>query len=246
MKCGDEKMKILIVASMGDVELNYLKQKLEKKEEKKYNLCTFYEGKMKGKQVILCDAKVGLINAAAATTLAIEKYHPDIIINQGCAGGIDKNVHKSDLVIGIECINITSVRTKYRDIGQGIAVENWELINFLPGEEDRLVPQKCSEKLLNLVKSIESKYKYGKVHYGIIGSGDIWNKESDMLINLNKKYGIICEEMESIAVYTIANQYNIPVINIRVISDNEILKEEYERGISYKAQEFVECLVQEL
>ena len=228
---------------MGDVELNYLKQKLEKTIVNKNKLCTFYEGEMYGNQVILCDAKVGLINAASATTLAIEKYNPEIIINQGCAGGIGKNVHKSDLVIGTECINITSVKTKYREEGQGFKVEDWDLINFIAGEEDRLVPQKCSEKLLNLVKNIESSYRYGKVHYGVIGSGDIWNKECDMLINLNQKYGIICEEMESIAVYTIANQYNIPVINIRVISDNELLGEEYERNISYKSQEFVETLV---
>ena len=43
-------------------------------------------------------------------------------------------------------------------------------------------------------------------------------------ICVDKKRGCIwvCEDMEGIAVYTIANQYKIPAIDIRVISDNEI------------------------
>jgi len=235
--------KILIISAMADVELNYLMQKLENKKAEEHKLCKFYVGNIGENEIILCDSKIGLINTSAALTIAIEKYNPDYIINQGCAGGIGKNIHKSDLVIGIECINITSIKTKYRKAGEGSNVDDWELINFIAGEEDRLIPQKASKELIDLAKSIEKEYNYGKVHYGVIGSGDIWNSEYDRLVFLNEKYNILCEEMEGIAVYTIANQYNIPAIDIRVISDNLILEEEYERGISYKVQEFTERLI---
>ena len=63
---------------------------------------------------------------------------------------------------------------------------------------------------------------------------------------MNEKYGILCEEMEGIAIYTVANQYGIPVIDIRVISDNEILKEEYDRKVSIRAQEFTMNLLKEM
>ena len=63
---------------------------------------------------------------------------------------------------------------------------------------------------------------------------------------MNEKYGILCEEMEGIAIYTVANQYGIPVIDIRVISDNEILKEEYDRNVSIRAQEFTMNLLKEI
>lgn len=235
--------KILIIAAMADVELNYLKKRLQQIKEEKTKICNFYIGIINNIQVILCDAKVGLINTAAATTLAIEKYHPDYIINQGCAGGFGKDVHKCDIVVGTECINITSMITKNRKVGEGCNLEDWELINFLPGEKDRLVPQKADEKFIDLIKKNEDKYTYGKVHYGVIGSGDIWNKECDRLIFLNEKYGILCEDMEGVAVYTVSNQYDIPVIDFRVISDNEILNEEYERNISYMVQEFTEILL---
>lgn len=63
---------------------------------------------------------------------------------------------------------------------------------------------------------------------------------------MNEKYGILCEEMEGIAVYSVANQYGIPVIDIRVISDNEILKEEYDRKVSIRVQEFTMNLLKEI
>lgn len=236
--------KILIISAMGDVELNFLLEQLKNYQIEKTNICTFYLGKINEKEIILCDAKIGLINASAATTLAIEKYKPDYIINQGCAGGCGKDIHKSDIVIGEQCINITSIRTKPRKLGEGCNIDDWELINFVLGEKDRLIPQKGSQDLIQKIKQIEKTYKDGQMHYGIIGSGDIWNSECDRISYLNKNYDILCEEMEGIAVYTIANQYNIPAIDIRVISDNEILGEEYDRNICLKCQKFVMNLLE--
>lgn len=238
--------KILIIAAMADVELNYLISNLEDCKIEKTNLCKFYVGKIYEKEIILCDSKVGLINAAAATTLAIEKYQPDYIINQGCAGGFGRNIHKSDIVVGTECINITSIMTKFKKEGEGYSLDDWELINYLAGEKDRLVPQKASDKLIKMIRQMEDTYIEGKIHYGVIGSGDIWNKECDWIIYLNKKYGILCEDMEGMAIYTVANQYKIPAIDIRVISDNEILKEEYDRNISINIQKFTMNLLKEI
>ena len=238
--------KILIISAMADVELNHLIENLQEKQIIESKICKFYKGKIYGNEIILCDSKVGLINNAAATTLAIEKFEPDYIINQGCAGAISRDIHKSDIVIGTDCINITSINTKFKEEGKGYNLDDWELINFVAGEKDRLIPQNGSEELIEKIKKIENKYQYGKVHYGRIGSGDIWNSECDWLIKMNEKYGILCEEMEGIAIYTVANQYEIPVIDIRVISDNEILKEEYDRNLSIRAQEFTMNLLKEI
>ena len=231
--------KILIISAMEDVELTYLIEKLENKRVEETHICKFYLGNLFQNDIIIGQAKVGLINTASSITLAIEKYHPDYIINQGCAGACAKNIHKSDIVIGEQCINITSFYTKEKKEGQGYNLDDWELINYTVGEKDRLIPQNAGEDLLNKVKIMEHNYTEGKIHYGIIGSGDIWNKEIDWMIRLNKKYSIICLDMEGIAVYTIANMYKIPAIDIRVISDNEILGEEYDRNISIKGQKFI-------
>ena len=136
--------------------------------------------------------------------------------------------------------------TKFKKEGEGYSLDDWELITYLAGEKDRLVPQKASDKLIKMIRQMEDTYIEGKIHYGVIGSGDIWNKECDWIIYLNKKYGILCEDMEGMAIYTVANQYKIPAIDIRAISDNEILKEEYDRNISINIQKFTMNLLKEI
>ena len=240
------KKRILIIAAMANVELNYLLEKLKDKKEEHADLCTFYTGKMKDLEIIMCNSKIGIINATAAIVYAIEKYHPDIIINEGCAGGCTKNLNVGDVVIGLESINITSTKSKFRDIGEGSNLEDWDLVSFISGEKDRLIPQTANKELVDYIRKIDFKYNYGTVHYGIIGSGDIWNYECDRILYLNKKYGMLCEEMESIAIYTIANIYKIPAIGIKVNSDNPILKQEYDKNVCLKAQEFTELVLENI
>ena len=54
----------------------------------------------------------------------------------------------------------------------------------------------------------------------------------------NEKYETLCEEMEGYAIAKVANLYNIPMIIIRAISNNEILNERYQRKVGKYAQEF--------
>lgn len=79
------KNTILIIAAMEDIELNYLKTNLKNIREVQYKSFKFFEGEMLDKKIVLLESKVGLINAAISLTLAIEKYNPNIIINEGIA-----------------------------------------------------------------------------------------------------------------------------------------------------------------
>ncbi len=76
---------IAIIAAMEDVELDYLKSKLENLKEVNYKSFKFFEGKINNKNIILCKSNIGLINAGIATTILIEKYSPYCIINEGLA-----------------------------------------------------------------------------------------------------------------------------------------------------------------
>ena len=139
-------------------------------------------------------------------------------------------------MIGENCINILSAGTPIKKIGEGSNSLEWRLTNFIGGEPNRLIYEKANSKLVRLAKEIE--YLEGKVHVGTIGSGDIWDREHDRIMMLNKKYGTLCEDMEANAVYTVANQFNIPVIGIKIVSNNEMLGEGYERSTGAKSQEF--------
>lgn len=236
-----EKQPILIIAAMEDVEMHYLKKEIENIKRVESKIATFYKGEILETPIVLMVSNIGTINSAAAITLGIEKYNPSIIINEGIAGGYGRNIHTKDIVIGTKTVNITSMETMKRKEGEGTNLSNYELITFIKGEKNKLIYQNGDKDLIEKAKEVE--YKEGKVHLGTIGSGDIWNKEADRILYLNNSYEIMCEDMESISIYTIANLYKIPVIAIKAISNNEILNEEYQRSIGINAQKFTLSLI---
>ena len=238
-----KKKPILIVAAM-DVEFELLKNKLENLKVSKINKYNFYEGTIDDYPVVICNCLIMSINASIATTLAIHKYNPLVIINEGTSGGHGQNVHKGDIVIGENCINILSAGTPRKEKGEGSNSLEWVLTTFITEKPNRLIYQQANSKLVNLAKSVE--YLEGKVHIGTIGSGDIWDREYDRMEMLNKKYGTLCEDMEANAIYTVANQFNIPVIGIKIVSNNEGLGECYERSTGVKSQEFSYELIKKI
>lgn len=236
---------ILIIGAM-DPEIDFLVEKLENVKKDKLNIYNVYEGSMHGYPVVIAQSEVGIINSSVLTTLAIEKYNPLLIINEGTAGGIGRDVHKADLVIGTECFNIMSGKTPYKEEGEGSNSLDWDYITFVNGGKDEKKTIKADEELVKFIESMKDSYEKGTVHKGVIGSGDIWNCEKDKIMYLNQKHDVVCEEMEGIAVYTVAKNYNIPVVGIRVISDNEMLAEEYDRNLGLECQKFVYEIVKKM
>ena len=235
-----EQRPILIVAAM-EIGMGFLLEKMENKKMEKVNKYTFYEGLINNYPVVLCHSNVMTFNAAIATTIAINKYNPIAIITEGCSGSTSKEIHRNDIVIGEKCINITSCKMPHKNEGEGSNSLDWELVYFIEGEDDRFEAQYGDNNLVDICKTIP--YTKGKVHFGNLGSGDIWNSEVDKINQLNKEYGILCEDMESIAVYYTANTFKIPVIGIRSISDNGIVGEEYDRNVEILSQEFAYELI---
>jgi len=235
-----EKRPILIMVAM-EVETNFLISKLENQVCQKVNKYKFFEGKINNYPIVICLSNVMTINSSVATVIAIQKYNPIAIINEGTAGAHCKDIHTGDIVVGERCFNINSFQSLHKKEGEGSNPFEWELMNFTSDQADRFEYQYADKYLINLAKQI--KYTDGKVHFGNIGSGDCWNKETDRILWLHDKNNSLCEDMEGISSYTLANNFNIPVIGIRVISNNEILGEPYDRNIGIKAQEFTYQLI---
>ena len=230
------KNPILVVVAM-EVEAKVLLEQMNNIKEKNKHGYTFYEGKIDDKNIVILLSGVGIINSSSALTTAIIKYNPKTIINYGIAGAMSKSIHTKDIIIATNISNINSYRTPELKEKEGSNPNNWELLTFLSGETDRYIEYKSNEYLLEQTKKIE--YLNGNIIYGKIGSGDAWNREVDRILYLNQKYDIICEDMESIAIYSIANKYNIPVISIKIISDNSLIGEEYNRNVGEYLQDYI-------
>ena len=218
----------VVVQGAMDVEIRKLADALENAAEEKIQGWTFWRGTIGGYPVVISKTLKGMSNAAAATSLAAERYHPIAIINQGTAGGHIPDLHVFDIVLGTESVNLGSFKTGYRARGDGSDFEGWVPLDLMRSEGSagqdpnaRTMRRfRGDEELLAAARSARSLYQKGRVVEGVIGSSEIWNSEIDRIQRFHDAFGTTVEEMETASAAQIAGLSQIPFLGIRVVSNN--------------------------
>ena len=90
-----------IIGAMEE-EVAAIKEYMEITETRSILDCTFYQGTIKERQVVLLLGGVGKVNAAICTTLLLTNYKIDYVINIGSAGGLCLTQEVGDIVISNE------------------------------------------------------------------------------------------------------------------------------------------------
>ena len=199
-------MKTFAIIAAMEEELVYLK-KIIPTYERKEKYGKFVElGNLGENKIILALAGIGKVNAATTTTLIIDEFKPDYIINTGCAGAISPQLEISDVVIGKQIVQSDVNITKFNyQIGQIPTLPQFFI------SDTRLIEaaQKAILKETNL-----------NIHLGLISSSDTF-VDNEILINKIKTLfpEALCCEMEGGAIAQVAYQAKVPFIIIRSISD---------------------------
>ena len=242
-----EKKPIVILGPM-ESESAWLIDRLEHRQEKSIGAYIFHEGLIDGYPVVICRCYIGVVNSAAAATLAIAQYDPLCVIIQGTSGAHDPDLHQGDIILGENLVELGSFYTLHRDKGQGSSIFDWTQ----PGAEikgnngiDRVTILHSDSRILNIADSIP--YADGIVRRGTIGAADIWNRELDMIAHLRRTLGTDCEEMEGFGVAQVCAQLNVPCADIRVISNSEWHpQEEFNEKYGEQCQMFVLQVIRRL
>jgi len=218
----------IVVQGAMDVEVKRLVSSLENAKEEKVRGWTFWRGTVDGYPVVVSKTLKGMANAAAATALAAQLYHPAAIINQGTSGGHQPDLAVYDIVLGAESVNLGSFKTGYRPRGRGSEVAEWVPLDLNRTEGSvgenpdahRMRRFRGDEQLLSAAKSVRDRYQKGKIVEGVIGSADVWNSEIDRIDRFHREYGTTVEEMETASAAQIAGLFGVPFLGIRVLSNN--------------------------
>ncbi|MBQ0083230.1 MAG: 5'-methylthioadenosine/S-adenosylhomocysteine nucleosidase [Clostridiales bacterium] len=220
---GDTDMKkpIMFLCPM-DCELSAILSALENPKKENIGCYEYYSGTLCGTPAVAVKTQIGSVNCAAALNIGIMKFSPSYVILQGTAGAHSKDLHRGDIVIAKSIVPIAAYVSSERKKGEGISPDNWFFCGALELKKNELSGRSellCDSGLIDTAAALP--YTAGKKVIGVIGSGDVWNKELDMIEYLNRRFGTLCEEMEGFAAAQICAQYNIPFADIRVISNNE-------------------------
>ena len=195
-----------IIGAM-DMEVEGLKAVMTEKETENIAGIDFTKGKMKGVDCVVARCNPGKVNAAACAQIMILKYEPKMLINSGVAGGIGKNVHIGDVVIGSACVQHDSDTSALGDpVG---LVSGINLIN---------IP--CDEKITDLIAAEAKNIYNGQVMKGIIATGDQFISDGKKCLELNEAFNASACEMESGSIAHICYINKVPCGIIRSISDN--------------------------
>ncbi len=165
----------------------------------------FVQGELQGKEVVLLKSGIGKVNAAMGTTIMMERFSPNAIINTGSAGGFHAELAVGDLVISSEVVHHDVDVTAF-DYAYG----------QVPGSPATYEASKeLVEYTANAVKEADIDYKIG-----LIATGDSFMEDKAKVEEAQENFpDMIAAEMEAAAIAQVCHQYGTPFVVIRALSD---------------------------
>ncbi|MDN4607088.1 5'-methylthioadenosine/S-adenosylhomocysteine nucleosidase [Sporosarcina highlanderae] len=198
-------MKIAIIGAMEE-EVEILRGKIESYQTNVIAGCEFIEGKIDNRDIVLVKSGIGKVNAAIATTLLIQLYKPDAILNTGSAGGFSESLEVGTVVISDEVRHHDVDATAFGyEIGQ------------VPG----MPPSYPADpRLIQIAREAVEEIGEHAHATGLIASGDVFMSDSIRVSLVKGQFPkMIAAEMEAAAVAQVCHQFGTPFVVIRALSD---------------------------
>jgi adenosylhomocysteine nucleosidase len=220
-------MIIGIIAAM-EPEIQFTISALKDKKEHLISNITFYEGTIGNHKVIVSLSGIGKVNSTINTTLLINNFKPDVIINSGIAGG-SKELSTFDFVI--------ADKLTYSDF-------DCQVFNYEFGQVPQMPLYYFSDS--NLKEKLEAYLTSKNISFknSIVLTADSFRlSASEIKNNVSTSFAT---EMEGTSIAQTCYKLNTPFLSFRIISDildSENHIEEYNEFEKKSAQLSSEVIV---
>lgn len=158
--------------------------------------------------------KIGLINAALAAQLLIDKYNISLILNVGACGGLRPDIQKNEIFL-VE-------NTIYYDFDLSL-IDNVKKGQY-PGFKDEFIP--LSKKYVDL---LSKKLNLKKVN---CACGDKFISNKDLVNHLINDFNCSICDMEVVSETLCSYKNGIDIISIKIVSDNASASEYESNALS--------------
>lgn len=227
--------KIGIIGAM-ELEVEVLKEQMDVKNIVEKASMKFYEGTLRGKDVVIVQCGIGKVNAGICVQILADLFQVDAVINTGVAGSLRAEINIGDIVVSTDAcehdMDVTALGYK-----QGIIPQMKE--SFF--KADRQLVEAAIEVCREVNPDIS-------VYEGRVLSGDQFISGEEIKNKLIDLFDGSCTEMEGAAIAHAAFLNEIPYVVIRAISDKadgsaHMDYPEFERAAAAHSAKLVENLV---
>ncbi|MDQ0216712.1 adenosylhomocysteine nucleosidase [Oikeobacillus pervagus] len=198
-------MKIAIIGAMEE-EVTILRENIENKQVETIANSEFTTGMMGGVDVVLLRSGIGKVNAAMTTSILLQHFHPDVVINTGSAGGLHPDLNVGDIVISTE--------VRHHDVDAMV-------FGYEYGQVPQMPPAfKAEERLVDIAAQCAVELNGVQVVKGLIATGDSFMSDPERVAFIQGKFhDLQAVEMEAAAIAQVSYQFQKPFVIIRSLSD---------------------------
>lgn len=222
-----------------ELEVEALKEQMDVKNIVEKASMKFYEGTLRGKDVVIVQCGIGKVNAGICVQILADLFQVGAVINTGVAGSLRAEINIGDIVVSTDAcehdMDVTALGYK-----QGIIPQMKE--SFF--KADRQLVEAAIEVCREVNPDIN-------VYEGRVLSGDQFISGEEIKNKLIDLFDGSCTEMEGAAIAHAAFLNEIPYVVIRAISDKadgsaHMDYPEFERAAAAHSAKLVENLVKRL
>ena len=219
-----------------ELEVEALKEQMDVKNIVEKAYMKFYEGTLRGRDVVIVQCGIGKVNAGICVQILADLFQVDAVINTGVAGSLRAEINIGDIVVSTDAcehdMDVTALGYK-----QGIIPQMKE--SFF--KADRQLVEAAIEVCREVNPDIS-------VYEGRVLSGDQFISGEEIKNKLIDLFDGSCTEMEGAAIAHAAFLNEIPYVVIRAISDKadgsaHMDYPEFERAAAAHSAKLVENLV---
>ncbi len=178
----------------------------------------FHRGTLSGREVVLCAGGMGKANAAHASTLLITRFSPAALITFGIGGAYPSSGARigdlalaSEEIAGDEGVLTTEGFQGAKFIGIPLVQTGLtQYHNHFPADKHLLD---------NARNTLPSSLPPGNIHTGKFVTLSTCTGTRSRALELEARYGALCENMEGSAAAQVAMLHDVPWLEVRGISN---------------------------
>lgn len=199
-------MHLIGIIGAMEPEIALLRQQITQCQTMERGGFTFFSGKINNTDVVLVQSGIGKVASAVATTLMIEHFKPDAVINTGSAGGFDAELNVGDIVISTE--------VRHHDVD--VQAFGYEM-GQVPQMPAAYIPHTA---LVNAAEQSIASLGFCKTKKGLITTGDSFICDPVRIDAIRQAFPtMLAVEMEGAAIAQVCHMLQTPFVVIRSLSD---------------------------